>query len=54
MKDKIEQYLKDIAKNTAEITKELKKINRSKPMINMKIGEKQREDIQKWKEEKGI
>lgn len=27
--DKSERYLKDIAKNTAEIAKELKRINRS-------------------------
>lgn len=52
MKDRNEQYLKEIARNTAEIAKELKKINRRNPMINMKIGEKQREDLQKWNETK--
>ena len=52
MKDRNEQYLKEIARNTAEIAKELKKINRRNPMINMKIGEKQREDLRKWNETK--
>ena len=34
--DKSERYLKDIAKNTADIVKELKRIN-YKPLINLKL-----------------
>lgn len=32
--DKSERYLKEIAKNTADIVKELKKMNRDKSTIN--------------------
>ena len=34
--DKSEKYLKDIAKNTADIVKELKRINRDKATINLR------------------
>lgn len=34
--DNSEKYLKDIAKNTADIAKELKKMNH-KPVINLKL-----------------
>lgn len=37
--DNSEKYLKDIAKNTADIVKELKRINRDKPTINIKMND---------------
>lgn len=33
--DKSERYLKEIAKNTADIAKELKRMNRDTPTINI-------------------
>lgn len=37
MMDKSEKYLKDIAKNTADIVKELKRINRDRATINLRL-----------------
>lgn len=35
--DKSERYLKEIAKNTDEIAKELKKMNRDKGTVNVSV-----------------